>query len=146
LKGSTLALIDAIERAVQSTAPLPSEPSLAQGSPIDRLRAYASHDRGAATALEELISDDADPEGVTTLDRVRRLIARTERRALGATDTRYGTLGSLLDRLYARERALTPDPPPAPDAVLEVWRGRDAEAIALIEHLLETPIAAAEIR
>lgn len=120
-------------------------PIVASGAPVDRLRAYAAHDEEALRVLADLLADDEAPDAVTTLDRVRKLIRRTERRALDAKEARFGTLAGVLDRLYARERLLQGPPPAPPDAVLAELRRLDGEVLARIEALADEPIAPHEV-
>jgi hypothetical protein len=119
-------------------------PDDATGEPIARLRSLVANDPEVVVLVEDLLADD-EPEDVTTLDRVRRLIRRTERRALVAKEQRFGTLGTLLDRLYARERQLLGPPPVRPDAVLEELRRLDGEVLARIEQHAAEPITSQEI-
>ena len=116
----------------------------AAAPPLERLRGYAAHDPEALSLLDDLYAEDA-PE-MLPLDRVRKLIPIVERRALNAPANRFAPLGGLLDRLYARERQLMGPPPPAPDAVNEILRIRDLEAIAKIEEHLPDRITPEELR
>lgn len=134
--------------AVQPIAPpkAPAPPTIAAGSPVERLRAYAAHDPEALLVLADLLSEDESPDGISTLERVRKLIKRVERRALEAKEGRFGTLAGVLDRLYARERLLLGPPPARPDAVLEELRRLEALAIAKIEEHLPDPIDPKELQ
>lgn len=100
----------------------------------------------APSSPEDDGSDDLDeaPEAIPTLDRVRRLIQRTEKKLLKAPEVRFGVWGSLLERLYRREQLLLGPPPPPPDAIQEELRRLDAEMLDLIEQHLAKPITPAE--
>ncbi len=140
------ALADAIEAAAKATPAAPSTPTIAAGLPVERLRTYAAHDQEAVVVLLDLLAEDEAPEDISTLDRVRRLIKRVERRALEAKDNRFGTLAGVLDRLYARERLLLGPPPAPPDAVLEELRRLDRDAIEKIEEHLPDRIDPKELQ
>jgi hypothetical protein len=124
----------------------PPTPVLAPGSPTERLRAYATHDTGALAVLDDLLADDAPEAEIATRERVVRLIRRTERRFDNAGAGRDGPLGSLLDRLYARLAKLDGPPPPRPDAVEELYRGLDADALTIVEQHLADRIEPQEVR
>lgn len=140
------ALADAIEAAAKASAPAAQTPSIAPGLPLVRLRTYAAHDPEASTVLADLMAEEEAPEDVTTLERVRRLIKRVERRALEAPNSRFSPLAGVLDRLYARERLLLGPPPAPPDAVQEELRRLDADAIAKIEEHLSDRIEPREVQ
>lgn len=128
-----------------SAPPATHAPTLATGAPIERLRAYAAHDGEALVVLADLVADDEPAETVTTLERVRKLIRRVERRALDAKDARFAPLAGVLDRLYARERLLQGAPPARPDVVQEELRRLDGEVLRRIEEHATDPITSEEL-
>lgn len=138
-------LADELEAAVKVTPAAPVEPPIAEGAPVDRLRAYAAHDPGATRALEDLLLEE-DPGSVSSLERIRRLIRLTEIRMLNAKPERYGPLAGVLEKLIARERMLLPAPPPPPNALLEELLRLDEEAREMIEQHAPDPITAKEIQ
>lgn len=96
--------------------------------------------------FDDDIEEPDETEIPTTLARVRRLLRKVERRAERAPPTKFPALGSLLERLYAREARLLGPPKPEPDAVLAKLAELDGAAIALIEQHLPDPITPTEVR
>ncbi len=139
---------DAVELAARDAPEAErAPPVVAEGTPAERLRAYAAHDPQAAQLLTDLLSPPAALSG-DSLATVRVLLDELVRDFRRASSVREK--GVLADKINGQiktvERILRSRPRPVPpDAVLEELRRLDAEAIALIEQHLPEPITAAEL-
>lgn len=143
---SCAALADAIEAAAQETPAAPLVPAMAQGAPVERLRAYAGHDEEAEALLDRLC---ATPEITTDLKAAAlRHLGMLERDYHVASPVRRGPLAKGILAAIRELRAYFPPPPPTKtrDEVLEELRALDAEAIERIEERLPERIDPKEIQ
>lgn len=135
--------------AEQPSAPFQAAQAaqVVEGTPIERLRAYAAHDAEALAVLERMASKPA----IVTTD-----LKESALRHLAQLEVDYHTAqpirrGPLAKAILAAIQACRVYFPPAPtpksrDEVLEELRRLDQETLAIIEQHAANPIEAQEIQ
>lgn len=143
---SCILLADAIEEAARTTPQALVEPRIAEGPPVDRLRAYAAHDEEAGDLLERLLTP-AEPTTDLKAAALRHL-GTLERDYLHAPAIRRGPLAKSIISALRELRVYFPPPAPTKtrDEVLEGILAADAEAISLIEQHIADPLDPKEIQ
>lgn len=122
-------------------------PAIAAGTPVERLRTYATHDGEALAVLDRLLAPR--PEIVGNLGQAARdLLTTLEADYRAAMGTR--ARGAIAEKIVTTLRELRQHfPPPAPararDEVLEELRRVDGEVLARIEQHATEPITSEEI-